>query len=679
VERGASSSSGGDGAAATVAETDPLVGRVLDGKYELLGRLGEGGMGAVYRASRVHIGDEVAVKVLHSKLVNDETLIERFRREARAAAQLHHPNVVTIHDYGEARGPEGFAYIVMELVRGLSLRDLLRREGRLESAHAVALMSDICAGVGAAHRREIVHRDIKPDNIIVLPADEEHERERIKVVDFGIAKLRDLASDSTLTQAGMMVGTPFYMAPEQCRGEHLDARADVYSLGALLYEMLAGSPPFTAPSITGVIAKHLTEAPPPLPQELQVAPALQATISRALSKEPEGRQRDAAEFSREIQAAFAASKGGARTTGQVQHAPPTAPVFPAVQHPAAVTPAPLQPVHTPLPTPAQTHSQPPGPQTHRPAPPPPNAHIPPPRRSRAPLVLGIVVLLVIGAGVLALVGLFYIGSQIEPEKANVNVNARRPPATPKPGNANGGEAEDDDGVETASTPMELAEQKIITGSVLDTDDLESLSPTELRILRNAVYARYGRTFQTSELQNYFAGRPWYKPRTDFSEKMLTAEDRANAELIKAVESGGGTSPAPVDAATVQREVGATLNAWAAATTGQNLFEHMKFYADTLETYYLKQNVPVQQVHNDRSRAFTRYGSMDVALSNVQIKPDPSGTRATAIFDKTWEFESDDKHSVGSVRQQLTLARFGDRWLIVGEKDLQVHYQDSDEY
>src|SRR2546421_635206 len=245
-----------EAASPTVVEADPLVGRVLDGKYEVVAPLGEGGMGAVYLARRVLIGDEVAVKVLHAKFTGDQTLVERFRREARAAAQLHHPNVVTIHDYGEARGREGFAYIVMEFVRGESLRELLRREAKLGASRAVALMRGACAGVGAAHRRGIVHRDLKPDNIIVVPADEDDLVEHVKVVDFGIAKLRDMAAEGPLTHVGAVVGTPNYMSPEQCKGEPLDARADVYSLGALLYEMLAGSPPFTAPSIPGVIIKH---------------------------------------------------------------------------------------------------------------------------------------------------------------------------------------------------------------------------------------------------------------------------------------------------------------------------------------------------------------------------------------------------------------------------------------
>jgi serine/threonine-protein kinase len=287
----------------TLTDTDLLVGQVLDGKYELLARLGEGGMGAIYRARRIHIGDEVAVKVLLQKFVADSDLIERFRREARAAAMLRHPNVVMIHDYGEARGDNAPAYIVMELVDGLSLRRLLQRDGRLAPERALRLMHDICAGVGAAHRRQIFHRDLKPDNVIVLPPDEDRERETVKVVDFGIAKLRDVAGAPALTQTGMVIGTPYYMSPEQCRGEQLDARADVYSLGAVLYEMLAGSPPFTANSLMGVMAKHMTEPPPPLPADTGTPAPLQAVIVRALAKDPAERPADAAVLLRDLRAA----------------------------------------------------------------------------------------------------------------------------------------------------------------------------------------------------------------------------------------------------------------------------------------------------------------------------------------------------------------------------------------
>ncbi len=284
-------------------QLDPLAGEILDGKYELLGRISEGGMGMVYRARRVHIGDEVAVKVLRREFVADAASVERFRREARAAAMLRHPNIVAIYDYGEARGDGAPAYIVMELLEGVSLRHLVQQEGKLAPERAVALMRGICAGVGAAHRRNLFHRDLKPDNVIVLLPDEDRETETVKVVDFGIAKLRDLAGAARLTKTGMVVGTPYYMSPEQCRGEPLDARSDVYSLGAMVYEMLAGRPPFMAETITGVIAKHLFDAPPRLPKESKVPPALEAILLRALAKKPEERQVDATVLGSELRSA----------------------------------------------------------------------------------------------------------------------------------------------------------------------------------------------------------------------------------------------------------------------------------------------------------------------------------------------------------------------------------------
>lgn len=286
----------------TVKAVDPLIGHVIDSKYRLIEQIGKGGMGVVYRAERVLVGDEVALKILRGEFVAEEETVERFRREARAAAKLRHPNIVTIYDYGEARGADAPAYIVMELLGGESLRDLLKREGRLQPDRAIQLMRGICAGIGLAHRREIVHRDIKPDNIILLPPDEDEgrEQETVKVVDFGIAKLRDAATGGTLTRKGFQPGTIFYMSPEQCRGDQLDARSDVYSLGALFYEMLAGTPPFIAESQTGVISKHLFDPPPPLPKEGNFSPILEAVVMRTLAKEMDARPADAGALAREL-------------------------------------------------------------------------------------------------------------------------------------------------------------------------------------------------------------------------------------------------------------------------------------------------------------------------------------------------------------------------------------------
>jgi serine/threonine protein kinase len=270
------------------ALADPLLGQVLDSKYELLELLGQGGMGAVYRAHRRHIGDEVAIKVLLEKYLSGKQATERFRREARAAAMLRHPNIVAIHDFSDGLQTDTPPYIVMELVEGTSLRTIVRDEGKIVPDRAVSLFRGICAGVAAAHHRGIIHRDLKPDNIIIAAPSRAGESETVKVIDFGIVKLFETDTPATLTQTGTLIGTPSYMSPEQCLGEALDARSDVYSLGAILYEILGGRPPFTGTTPTAVLARHLTDRAIPL-AELGVAPAFGAVCERALAKVPEER------------------------------------------------------------------------------------------------------------------------------------------------------------------------------------------------------------------------------------------------------------------------------------------------------------------------------------------------------------------------------------------------------
>src|SRR5215213_1442034 len=280
-----------------LANPDPLIGHVIDGKYKLVARLGEGGMSVVYRARRVHIGDDVAVKILTDKYVKDDAALARFRREARAAAMLRHPNVITIHDFGETEDEHAPAFIVMEFIKGAPLRELLRSEDHFSVERGVRLMRGICAGVGAAHRQGVVHRDLKPENILVVAPDDDFEVESVRVVDFGLAKL---LADAGAASSGSVVGTPFYMSPEQCLGEPLDARSDVYSLGAMFYAMLSGKRPFEAETLSGVTNRHLQEPPPPFPESRGIPRRMSIGIMHALAKEPDDRPQNATELARQM-------------------------------------------------------------------------------------------------------------------------------------------------------------------------------------------------------------------------------------------------------------------------------------------------------------------------------------------------------------------------------------------
>lgn len=281
----------------------PLAGRTLDEKYRLDERLGEGGMGTVYRATHLLIERPVAVKVLNARLVTDEAARERFRREARAAGRLQHTNAVAVTDFGETK--DGLVYIVMELLEGHSLRDVVSREAPLDAARAVSLMLQISAAVAAAHEAGIIHRDLKPGNIFVVQR--AHAPHIVKVLDFGIAKIAEDASEgnqqNTLTGTGMMIGTPRYMSPEQCDGSPLTPASDVYSLGVILYEMLTGRTPFAGATPLALAIKHSTETPLPLREIVPGVPeALEAVALHALEKDPRERPGDAGAFRRELYA-----------------------------------------------------------------------------------------------------------------------------------------------------------------------------------------------------------------------------------------------------------------------------------------------------------------------------------------------------------------------------------------
>ncbi|WP_242361860.1 serine/threonine-protein kinase, partial [Anaeromyxobacter sp. SG17] len=278
-----------DPAQPQVARFEPasLLGSVLDGRYELVAHLATGGMGAVFRARHVHLRKDVAVKVLRPDLSASADLVERFRREAEIASALEHDNIVRVTDFG--RCPDGWLFLVMELLSGESLFDRLRREGFLSPEEAVPVLWQVCAGLEAAHALGVVHRDLKPENVFL--ARTASGREVTKLLDFGIAKIADPASGSA-TQAGVVVGTPEYLAPEQALGGEVDARADLYAVGLIAWRMLAGRHPFKADEPRALLMMQATRPVPPLTDprpDLGAYPGLVAAIARACAKEADAR------------------------------------------------------------------------------------------------------------------------------------------------------------------------------------------------------------------------------------------------------------------------------------------------------------------------------------------------------------------------------------------------------
>jgi serine/threonine-protein kinase len=306
-----------DGCSLGPAPLDPNLGQLLAGQFELRERIGGGATGSVYRAWQHTMEREVAVKVLRRELCGDRDAKRRFHREARAIARLSHPGLVTVFVVGETLA--GAPFMVMELVPGESLGAVLAT-GALPPSRACALAREILAALGCAHEAGVVHRDLKPENILV--ATRAGQPERVKLLDFGIAKILGASAESQLTTAGALFGTPDYLSPEQAAGDAVDARADLYACGVLFYRMLTGKLPFCGPSGLDVVLAHL-RTPPPRP--VGVAPALEAILARALEKDPVRRFQSAPEMAEAIASAAAAVVADANAAGPVSPAPGRAP------------------------------------------------------------------------------------------------------------------------------------------------------------------------------------------------------------------------------------------------------------------------------------------------------------------------------------------------------------------
>ena len=371
---------------------DTLIDSVFDGRYRIIRKLGAGGMANVYLAEDQELGRRVAIKILDDRHSQDEQFVERFRREAKNAAGLSHPNIVSIYDRGEA---EGTYYIAMEYLAGRTLKELMVSRGPTPIGIAIDYTRQILAGLGFAHRNGIVHRDIKPHNVVV-DADG-----RLKVTDFGIAR----SGASQMTEAGSIIGTAQYLSPEQARGAPVDQRSDVYSVGIVLYEMLTGKVPFTGDTPLEIAMKHLSEVPVP-PSELRddVPEDLDLIALRALAKDPEDRYQTAADMDADLARIQRGLAVSSETTDAATAVLAGAGISGA---PTIIAPRPTQvaPAQPPPPTPPAAYY----------------GYEGPPRRSRSIWPWLLVLLLLVGAGFAAWFGYGKITDQL---------NANKPVAVP---------------------------------------------------------------------------------------------------------------------------------------------------------------------------------------------------------------------------------------------------------
>ncbi len=282
------------------AVVNSLVGQTLDEQYEILSIVGQGGMSVVYKARHLMLRKIVAIKTLLPHLVLHPLSLQRFQQEAQAASNIVHTNVVTIYNFGIT--PEGQPYLVMDYLEGISLQDLIANCGHLPINRAIYIFSQVASALDLAHEKGVIHRDLKPSNIILV--EQGDDKDVVQLVDFGIAKLlpQEGAESIALTQTGEVFGSPLYMSPEQAKGEKLDYRSDIYSMGCLMYETLAGKPPHNGDNALEVLYKHINDVPPPLSRgDLKIPHALEAIVFKALAKSPDLRYQKMVELAEDLE------------------------------------------------------------------------------------------------------------------------------------------------------------------------------------------------------------------------------------------------------------------------------------------------------------------------------------------------------------------------------------------
>lgn len=416
---------------------DPMVGQVLDGRWVIEDKIGEGGMGSVYRGSQKSVNRTVAIKTLRPALVTNTEFVDRFFREAQIATTINHPHCVTILDFGQTE--DEILYLAMEFLEGLPLADRLE-QGHLPLNQALKIGEQIAAALEAAHAQNIIHRDLKPDNVFLQST--AGVDVHIKLLDFGIAK--DTGAQTQYTRTGQIFGTPNYMSPEQCGGEPLDGRADLYSLGCILYEMFCGKPPFDAASSMAILMGHVTEQPKPPSQVAPVPPQVEALIMKLLAKQRDDRFVNATAVRQHI-AQLRAELEGQAAIARSQQMQVTASPQPG-QPLGLVDTMAGEALHTPSPAHAPAQLSTPTGMT-----PEPFAPTTPPKTSKLPIVLGAIIVAIFAIG--GAVAILLSGSDKSTSSPVTTATDTPPPAD----------------TNTAQAPPSPAKAQDVEPTIADTD------------------------------------------------------------------------------------------------------------------------------------------------------------------------------------------------------------------